>query len=198
MQSQEQKLSLLLQAINDYAEKQRLRILTEMDEQSQTELSRAEKEALSDAYRLIQHETADVRASIAKDLSARDLEGRRKLFEQRNEIERKVFAEAAKRLADFTKTEQYRDYLDKAVAKAKSAFASDAAATLFRVRESDMKYAEHIKSVYGAECAVEPDNDIRLGGILAMNSSLGIAIDATLDARLEAQRPGFQTFSIDE
>ena len=191
MQSQEEKLSLFIKAINDYAEKQRLRILYEMDEQSSEALSRAEKEALSDAYRLIQRETADVRGSIATELSSRELAGRRKLFEQRVAIEKKIFDEAAAKLRQFAASKEYDGYLEKAAASARKAFDAAPDGTVFRLRPSDMERAGLIEKAYGAKCEFAADESIHLGGLLAMNGALGVALDVTLDARLEDQHEWF-------
>ena len=46
MQSQEEKLRLFLEAINSYAEKQRLTILQDMEQYTSAELDKAEAEAL--------------------------------------------------------------------------------------------------------------------------------------------------------
>jgi len=191
MQSQEQKLNLFLKAINDYAEEQRVRILTEMDEQTTAELSRAENEALSDAYRLIQRETSDVRHSAARELASRELEGRRRLFEQRAEIEKKVFEGAASKLLQFTQQPEYMDYLRRAAQAAAKSFAQAPTAVVFRLREADMQYSELIREAYGSDCEFAQDTRIRIGGLLAINSALGKAIDVTLDGRLESQHDWF-------
>lgn len=191
MQSQEQKLNIFFKAINEYAEKQRLRILYEIDEQSTTELDRAEKEALSDAYRMIQRETADVRSSIARDLASRELAGRRKLLEQRNEIEKKVFAEAAKRLEKFAASDKYADYLAASAKKAAAAFSKAPQGAIFHMREQDMKYSDAVRKAYGSECEFVSDPEIALGGFIAFNGNIGAAVDATLDTRLEDQHEWF-------
>jgi len=192
MQSQEEKLNLFLQAINDYAEEQRLRILTEMEEQTSTAISRAEKEALSTAYRHIQKETAEVRSSIAHDLAARELEGRRKLFEHRAAIEKDVFARALKKLTAFTASEKYAEFLCSAARIAAKHFAAAPDGALIRLREEDMKYADAIRAAYGAEFQFAADSQIHIGGLLAVSAPLGRAIDVTLDGRLENQHEWFE------
>lgn len=191
MQSEKEKLVQFYNAINDYAKKQRLRILYETEAQNAAELVRAESEALSDAYRMIQRETAEMRASITKELSSHEYEGRRALFERRVEIEKKVFDEAADRLAAYTATPDYKKYLYKAVLAAAKTFSASPSGAVFRIREEDMSFAESIRSAYGSECTIEPDSTIQLGGLRALNEGLGIAIDATLDARLEQQHEWF-------
>lgn len=191
MQSQDEKLGKFLQAINEYSEKQRQRILSELEEQNKIELERAEKETLSDAYRMIQLQTSDVRSSISRELSARELQSRKKLLEQRAEIECDIFARAADRLKQFTATEDYRGYLTDCAKTAAQAFSAAPGETVFRLRPDDMAYKLDITAAFGGECAVEADKSIVIGGVLCINSRLGKAINATLDSRLEQQRDWF-------
>jgi len=191
MQSQNEKLVQFYDAINRYVERQRLRILYEIEEQSNTELARAEQEGLSDAYRMIQRETDEMRTSINRELAAQEYNGRRALFEQRVDIEKKIFDEAADRLRSFTQTADYSAYLKKTVAAAATVFSAAPDKAVFHLRDEDMKYADELRAAYGAACEFQSDDSIQLGGLLALNEHLGIAIDATLDARLEQQREWF-------
>ena len=191
MPSQNEKLVQFYNAINRYVERQRLHILYEMEEQSNSELARAEQEALSDAYRMIQRETDEMRSSITRELAAQEYNGRRALFEHRVAIEKKVFDEAAERLRSFIETEDYLSYLHKAIRSAARAFSHAPDNAVFHLREADMKYSDKLTAAYGAQCEFLPDDSIALGGLLALNEQLGIAIDATLDTRLEQQREWF-------
>ena len=101
MQSQEEKLRLFTEAINSYAEKQRLTILGDMEQYTSTELEKAEAEALREAYIHISKETAEVRASVVRELSAHEVSARRRLFEERMAMENEVFAQAEKRDLQF-------------------------------------------------------------------------------------------------
>lgn len=191
MQSQEQKLEIMLKAINEYAERQRLRILFEIDEQSTTELERAEKEALSDAYRMIRQETSDVRGSIARDLSSRELAGRRRLLELRNDIEKRVFDEAREKLREFAASDGYKGYLIRSAKNTAKAFSAAPDGVVFFLRQDDMKHADAIRSAYGGNCGFEVSSEINLGGFIARSGKLGTAVDATLDTRLEDQHEWF-------
>lgn len=186
-----EKLVQFYNAINEYAERQRIGILSETEEQYTAELARAEQEALSDAYRLIQRETAEMRSEIAREISSGEYEGLKALFEMRAGIEKKVFDEAEERLRDFTSGPAYADYLRKAVSAVRSAFSDAPGGTVFRMREADMQYAGMISEEFGSECEIRTDSGIRLGGIRALSEQLGRALDITLDSRLEQQHEWF-------
>lgn len=188
MQSQDEKLEKFLQAINEYSRKQRAAILMELEAQNSIELQRAENETLSDAYRLIQLRTADVRRSVQSELSRFEQQSRRELLEKRGELIASVMADASAALGRFAKTPQYDDYLAR-VAKALSKdFAGSAGETVFRLRPCDMDKAELIHRAFAHECSFRQEESIGLGGFTAENRGLGLFVDATLDSRLEQQR----------
>lgn len=189
MQSQEEKLSLFLEAINSYAEKQRLRILYEMEQYTGAELDKAESEALRDAYIHISKETAEVRASIVRELSAHELAARRRLFEQRAAIENDIFAEAEKRIKAFVAGDKYDSYLTTAAEKVANTVSSGE--MVVRVRPAD----EGKKALLGVMipgCRVETDPSIRIGGFTAEVTERGMLVDMTLDSRLAQQREEFR------
>lgn len=192
MQSQEEKLRLFLEAINSYAEKQRLTILHDMEQYTSGELEKAEAEALRDAYIHISKETAEVRASIVRELSARELQARRRLFEQRAAIEDEVFAEAEQSLKKFTAGEKYDEYLSRAARAVAEKSAGEEA--VVKVRPADEGKAALLGSLIPG-CRVETDPSIAIGGFTAELTARGTLIDMTLDSRLVRQREAFRRSS---
>ena len=192
MQSQEEKLRLFLEAINSYAEKQRLTILQDMEQYTSAELDKAEAEALREAYVHISRETAEVRASIVRELSAHELQARRRLFEQRAAIEDEVFAEAEKSLKEYAAGERYDDYLTRAAQTA--AAKAEGQRVVVRVRPADEGKSDLLSGLIPG-CAVETDPSIVIGGFTAELTLRGAIIDMTLDSRLAAQREVFRRTS---
>jgi len=189
MQSQEEKLRLFLEAINNYAEKQRLNILYDTDQYTSGELEKAEAEALRDAYIHISNETAEVRASVVRELSARELAVRRRLFEERAAIEEEVFAEAKKRLLAFAAGDKYDEYLNRSAQKA-AQMLSPVGVTV-RVRPTDVCKSALLTAIIPG-CTVVTDHIIAVGGFTAEDAEKGVLIDMTLDSRLEQQREKFR------
>lgn len=189
MQSQEEKLRLFLEAINSYAEKQRLRILYEMEQYTGEELEKAESEALRDAYIHISKETAEVRASIVRELSAHELSARRRLFEERTAIENEIFAQAEKRIAAFVNSEKYDRYLTSAAEQVAEAVGSGE--IIMRVRPAD-ECKKALLGVMIPGSSVETDPSIRIGGFTAEVTERGVLMDMTLDSRLAHQREVFR------
>ncbi len=189
MQSQEEKLRLFTEAINSYAEKQRLTILGDMEQYTSTELETAEAEALREAYIHISKETAEVRASVVRELSAHEVSARRRLFEERTAMENEVFAQAEKRLKEFVSGDGYADYLSRAAGSAAKALGEGE--ILLRVRPQDENRSSLLTGLIPGS-RVETDPSITIGGFTAENISRAVLVDMTLDSRLDRQREAFR------
>lgn len=186
----DEKMNKFYQAINHYAEEQRKKIEQEMAEFKRKELNEAEVDALTEAYRMIQKEMAEMRNGISRELAQRELKGRRELLEQRQKITDTVFQRAAAELSAFTQTPQYADMLVRFTAGLPEKIRKDG--TVIYLKEEDASYREQIKTAFAADCTFRTDAEIKIGGLRACNSEMGIMADETLDSLLEDQRAWFE------
>ena len=192
MASNKEKLSKFNQAINHYAEEQRRKIENEVADYKRRQLDEAEREVLTEAYRLIQKEMAEVRNNITREMAHREMDARRELLAKRRSIMEDVFEGVRQRLLEFTATDRYAGLLEKDAAEIAAALrAGDGDAVLF-LRPEDMKYQERVAKAFGHACEIRADSGIRIGGIRAVNNAAGLTADATLDASLEEQRVWFE------
>ena len=189
MQSQEEKLRLFTEAINSYAERQRLTILSDLEQYTGAELEKAEIEAERDAYIHVRRETAEVRASVIRELSAHELSARRRLLEERAAIENQVFAEAEKRLKAFVSADGYEQYLTRAAGKVAEAMSEGE--IILRVRPADESRGVMLCGLIPGS-TLRTDPAIAIGGFTAEHTARGILIDMTLDSRLAQQRESFR------
>lgn len=183
--NQDKKTSSFLQAINKYAQQQSEAIKLEVEEFKKQEIEKATKEGINDAYRLIQKEIALKKSQIISENAKREQESRTRLFVKRNEIVESVFADVRKRLAEFTNTDAYIDYIKNSANEIAKLF-SDNKCVVF-VRASDMDKEGIIKSFF-ADCTVETDESIELGGIKAYCESTSVLADDTFDSKLCDER----------
>ncbi len=186
--NESQKTSSFLRAINKYAKEQSDAIRLEVEEFKKQEIEKATKEGIEDAYALIQKEISSKKSVIVSDLAKREQESRRKLFLKRNEIVENVFADAREKLLEFTKTEDYTNYILNSTKEIAELFEDNSC--VIYVKESDMDKAvlikEHIKN-----CDVVCDASIKLGGIKGYCKALDILADNTLDTKLADQHIWF-------
>ncbi|MDP4121428.1 MAG: V-type ATP synthase subunit E family protein, partial [Bacillota bacterium] len=105
------KTNNFLTAIEKYAKEQREQIISEVEKFKAEELKKAEDEALNDAHKLILHKMAEMHTEITSELSKREYESHKELFEKRSGITDDIFKKAAAKLVDFTKTADYEKML---------------------------------------------------------------------------------------
>ena len=186
-------------AINEYAQEQHDRIMREVEAQNAVELEKAEKEFREESYRTIQRRTGEVRSMISRELAGKELAGKKALLARRNAIEDEVFARAAAKLEEFTKTDAYKTYLRKATIEVRKAFLpcgeDKMGATVIYIRDRDKKCSPLIKTAFGADCTVKVAADITLGGLRAENAEIGRVADMTLDVALSQQHEWFAEHS---
>ena len=188
MNNENEKVGKFLQAINDYAEEQRKRILDEVREYYSAEMERAEKEVLSDAQQLVEREKAQNRNRIRHEISRKEMEAKRQLISHRANLVDGLFHDVSLRLLEYTKTPEYEKFL-KAIAEKLSNVLSDVGSKPM-IRREDEAYIPLIREAFG-DCEIRFSDEIRLGGILGVSRYRGIVADETLDSRLEAQRTWF-------
>ncbi len=179
------KSSNFLNAIDKYAKRHRSRITDEIKEIEKRELQKAETEIMEDVNNMIQKELISMKNKIIIEISHKELEERKKVSLRRRAMMKEIFKECRKKLIEFTLSEKY--------AEALKDYASQIANVLTQpdtelfVKESDMKYADIIKSGFGRQCTVQSSKDILIGGIRGHSVSRGLIADETLDAKLKDQ-----------
>lgn len=186
----DEKIGKFYQAILHYGEEQRKKIEEEVAAFKQKELDEAEIGVLTEAYHLIQKEMAQMRSGIARELAQREMNGRRALLEQRRKIMEQVFSRAAEELRAYTQKPEYAALLQTYACNLSSAFQKEG--TVILLRKEDAPYQQQIAEAFGQPCRFETDPTIRIGGLRAYNSAMGIMADETLDAMLEDQRGWFE------
>ena len=187
-----EKQDNFLQAINRCAEEQKNKIEAETHRHQEEELNKAELAILEDAYALIQKEMAQMRMSIAAELSQKEAASRRRLFLKRQAIEEEVFRKAAEKIREFRGTGGYRTYLEQSARELRAAFSQPG--TVLDVSPEDGELSELLQKTFG-DCRVETDPGISLGGVRGENQAMGLVADLTLDTKLQDQREWFAQHS---
>ncbi len=183
------KTDNFLKAIEKYAEEQRSKIQSEAEDFKERELNKAEEEGLREAYVLIQKKMTDIKTQIAADLSRAETASRRETFVRRQEIENEVFAKAAKKLEEYTKTDRYLKALEKSAKQISNELNADD--VVLKVRKDDLVHKNKIFLAFGKKCEIVASNDIMIGGIIGVSKKLGLLADETLDSKLSAQHEWF-------
>ena len=189
----EKKLDKFSSAVLKDAEEQRSKILEEIEEYRKNQMEKAEEEILHEAYVMIQNEIASIKNTHSRKISLTELEGRRSLLMLREELTGKVFEEAASRIADFTKTEEYKQYMCDAVKKCCGEIPDGSVE--IQVKKDDLALSDALVAASGRDSKVVESVNITLGGVLVSCVSKGIVVDETLDLKLSSQKDWFASES---
>lgn len=189
MANSEEKLSKFVQAITAYAEEQRANILREAEQYKIERMQQAEDEVLLEAYKLIQQETGDLRNERVRQLSRRDLEARQKVLARRLQIIDEVFAKAESKLMEYTKSAEYPEFLKNSLRQMIQLLPENG--TVYAFAKQDEGLMTQLLPLCPPNSRFEVADNIKIGGIRAVNEKVGQIIDNTLDAKLASQREWF-------
>lgn len=186
--NQEKKTSSFLEAINKYAQEQSEAILKEAEIFKQEEIEKATKEAINDAYTLIQKNISVEKSKIVSEYAKKEQDSRKELFNRRSKIVEKVFEKAKQKLIEYTSTDNYDSYIRKSAQEIANLFNNNEC--VIYIKSTDECKIELIKSII-PNCVIERDISITIGGIKGYCESLSIVADNTLDTKLSDQREWF-------
>ena len=193
MTNSDEKISKFVQAITSYAEEQRQKIHQEVEDFKAERLKQAEKEVLVDAYRLIQKEQTELRSSMSREMSLREMAARQQLLARRRARAEAIFADARQKLEDYTRTTDYAEDLRRSLQEMAALLPAEG--TVYSLSPADADKMPALEAVCPAGSRIRTAEDIRLGGLRGENAAAGIITDDTLDTRLELQREWFTRHS---
>lgn len=154
-----------------------------------TEMEKARDQEYNHFFVLMQEQVRALKAKYKKNITKAELSGKQDLLRFRNQLTDEVFGEAKARIAAFTATPSYQEFLIGQVTNALAAFPCDSATVLLRT--DDLSLADTLKSACPAVAAVVPDKKNKLGGFCLVNEERGLLEDRTFEAALEAKKPAF-------
>lgn len=183
------KTNNFLNAIKKYADQQKRDMQEEIEAFRAEEMKKAEEEGLKAAYELIQHELANKKSVITRDIAKAEKESLDKLFLKRKEMTQTVFDKAVAKLNDYTSTQTYSEKLIEQAKEISKTFGNKSC--VIYLNKKDLNKSEEIQKLFDGETSVEASIDIKIGGIKAYCKELGVIADNTLDTELYNQKEWF-------
>lgn len=187
--AQEEKVSKFLEAITKDALRRKEKILKEIDDFNKEELEKAEDEALSEAYALIQGEISNTRSELRREYCLLEMEKRKQLFQHRSEITAQVFERAQDMLKEYAAADGYHSDFFRDLKQAAEQFSSGK--VIIMIRSQDLPFENEIRALFPNNCTIEEDKTITIGGFRLKDLQHGLLADNTLDVKLEQQRDWF-------
>ena len=142
----------------------------------------------------IRTKTEQIRQKFSQETAKCSLDAKRNLLAKRSELTQKLFDETAKRLAAFSKTEEYQALLLKKITSFSASVTVNAPELL--VGASDYEKKDAIKKAFGHDCTVTCDQTITLGGFIVRDTQNGLFYDETFAQKLADQKSYFIEHSI--
>ncbi len=149
------------------------------------ELKSAEAEILEDVFLEVNRKSAEIKASVGREISEKVSGYREGVLRHRSLLADGVFAKAEAKIAEFTESKEYEAFLVNSAKNAAKAAGKD---SVIFVREKDFGFADKIEAATG--CRVETSDGIIIGGVMAKCGN--IIADDTLDTRFEKEKEAFR------
>lgn len=185
---QNTKVDRFVEAIMKESEKKRELIEQETQQYINEEISKCQSQLKRESYTFMQKRSSAIREDIGREIADKQLEGRKALFRRRAEITDDIFSKASLRLAAFTQTPEYKDFLHRSAEKLSKLFKDN---VILYVRPADVKLAQKVAETVFSRYEIEEDESISIGGLKASDKDKKIIADDTLDVRLLSQHDWF-------
>lgn len=174
--------------MSDVGEERRL-MVEKLDDQLRDEYEKKENEYLTMAYEIIQGALTGVEQKKKESLSRIVMGNRTKLFNKRNEILGRVFAEVKEKLVAFKATEAYKELLIKKIDHGKDVLGEGE--IWVKLDYTDRHLQEFIEKKTGLNVAIESKKVQLIGGCIVQNRTSNIILDEAFSKRLDDAREGF-------
>ena len=186
---QQSKINNFINSIKDTAAEKRAAISAETDNILSAERAEIEAQAKKEAEDYIKAKTAAIKLEAGSRISEFTAESRKKVFNRRSEIAAATLNAVAKKLNNFTLTDEYKSFIFRSADRILKSF--DYGNVTLLLRPEDIKFSAEICEKYPS-VSVSEDAGIKIGGVKGINSIVTLLIDDTLDSRLENQKRWFE------
>lgn len=194
MLSQDEQIALFVDAINQNALKMRREIEKDTKKLFSEQVQKLEESAKAEMKNKLAYAENEIMTAFNRKAAADKALYRSELCKRREELTNGVFEKAQAILEDFSKSEDYLDFLIKSIGKIKTYLSEF---VLF-VKADDTETVKAAAEKAGVSCQIKEDSNIKVGGVRAESLSEGKIIDDTLDERLLEQREWFLSHTAGE
>lgn len=173
---------------NSAAEKCRL-LEEEAKAETAAEMERAESLIRAKCSEKMENEIKKIKKNTVNRLSACRNQAKAALAKKRKELEDAVFEEAAQKLLDFSRSDEYAAFLLNSAEAARQIVGGGG--LVFLLRPADLCFREQLAALFPG-CSFAEDKNNTLGGITVKSDARRLVLDNTLSSRLAAQRRTFR------
>ena len=153
-------------------------------------IKKANEDAKSRYTDYVSYEIKRILSEKNREISFAEEESRKNLAALRKELTDRVFEKVTADLMEFTNTEDYKNLLACFVKEIYEKISEEDSIEFF-VRLQDLKFQKDISDCIGKAIKFFVSDDIKIGGIKAVDHLTGCLFDNTFDIKLSEQRAWF-------
>lgn len=177
----DEKLAFFTSTIAADANAQAVKIMDEVQTESQQQLNTAEDEYLNEAYRYIKNEVSGIRTEARRGISHKLLENKRALFTLSQTMYEEVEKAVLDKLAVYTASEAYTAALIDALTHIVHSFGQEPVQVY--LRKEDMDKAAVLQNALPTAQLTFIEGTFKLGGLLCQCPTRHWQVDDTFDTR---------------
>lgn len=188
MQEQEERIERLGETILREAEKTANDIVSSAEAEAKEIIKSAYDSYMRDEEEQLKKDKNDTRILYQKEVSKRDFSAHKEVLAHRSKLVEDFFTDIKKRLSDFTKTTEYKDFLAKSLdcINKEKAISKD---EIIYISRNDVAFKNELAEKYSVQ--VIEDKNIVIGGVRVFYPNENIYMDKTLDDALLAEKNEF-------
>lgn len=192
MLNQNDKFERFAQVINENADEKCEQINSQIQSVLQEQLTSMENSAAEELDRRLRADNKKIQVEINKKITAIEAQRKRIIARHRDEICEKVFDDVREKLRQFCLSQEYNEYLERAVMQVKDKL--EVSFSVY-VRHQDVEKMKEIAAHIPEVLTVETDNTVVLGGFVAVTKDGNVRVDCTVESDLEQQKEWFMANS---
>lgn len=188
MINRDKQVAQFIDAINKNALKECKRIEKDTKKLYTGEAEKLQKSAGVLVQERVAYAKTEIETQFNKNVASSYSLCRAKIAQKRKELTDEVFEKATRKLIEFSKSEEYVDFLAESL---KEIYAFINEKFTASVKPGDEEALSKAAKKAGIECDSVSDSSIKIGGIKVECTHLNKVFDDTLDSRLDDQKEWF-------
>lgn len=183
-QKQEEQLERFARIVEAETQRQTKSLLETAQQEAQKTVQEAEQAAAEQAEQLLRQEVSAWQTELRQRRAQAEISTHNTVLEHRKALSEQILETVSQRLVQFANSPAYPEYLRRRLKQA-----HPSAGSVILLSERDLRFLELME--IPADCQVQADPQIRLGGFSVVDASGTHCFDETFDAAFEEERRVF-------
>ncbi len=185
----EELLNYFTREIKARAQKKIDELKKDIESIKKRQLKQIDDELQNSIFKTMNNKIDDLVAEHNASINKLKIENHKNIIQKRKELLDSVILDVKKKCSKFIKTKDYEKKMIEKVSSMKELFKDNA--IVFKINSKDETIKQVIKDNYKGKFNIETDENIQIGGFIAVCNKLKILSDQTLDTRINIKQQWF-------